>query len=382
MTETEQPEGTWWRSWQMGEELHHMGKCDAEEKEGIEEWSRIDKEAHDIPRHSPEIEANNHTSTSSSSKGPTVLSFSHITVTTRAKPRLVLLDDISGSIDGGFWAILGASGGGKTTLLSTLSLRLDPAYMEITGQFRLNGRIYSRQVLKAMSAYVMQDDLLHGELTVQETLSYAAQLRMSFPPSSGLLGLEGKEQIRQGRIEEVIHLMELKHCRHIVIGNDRKKGISGGERKRVSIAIELLNHPKLLFLDEPTSGLDGQTAYSICQVLKNLSSLTPIPECTVVCTIHQPQPKIFQLFDNLILMRKGKIVYQGLLSSLSTFLDDCLGLPCPHDLPLADHVLEVIAPNIEYERVNEIVKIPVPVNLSRGSDQPFYEQDEGKSFNV
>ncbi|RYG93399.1 ATP-binding cassette domain-containing protein, partial [archaeon] len=103
-------------------------------------------------------------------QSPTVLSFTNITVKTRNKPKKVLLDNVSGSITGGFWAIMGASGGGKTTLLSTLSLRLDTNYMEIQGEFRLNGREYSRHVLKAMSAYVMQDDLLHAELTVQETL--------------------------------------------------------------------------------------------------------------------------------------------------------------------------------------------------------------------
>ncbi len=342
---------------------------------------------------------NNGESDSEKATSPTVLTFNHITVTTRAKPHRVLLNDISGSITGGYWAILGASGGGKTTLLSTLSLRLDPAYMDIQGEFRLNGRIYSRQVLKAMSAYVMQDDLLHAELTVEETLSYAAQLRLFLSPT---LTLVEKEQKRIQRINEVITLMELSHCRKTLIGNDRRKGISGGERKRVSIAIELLNHPKLLFLDEPTSGLDGQTAFAICMVLKNLASpmldtkvgpnttagpsASPftgspstigytLPECTVVCTIHQPQPKIFSLFDSVILMRKGMIVYRGSMNSLSIFLDECLGSPCPSDLPLADHVLEVIAPNSENELIENQEKIPVPVNLSLGSDKPFYDSD-------
>ncbi|RYH22358.1 ATP-binding cassette domain-containing protein, partial [archaeon] len=161
------------------------------------------------------------------------------------------------------------------------------------GEFRLNGREYSRHVLKAMSAYVMQDDLLHAELTVQETLWYSAALRMPYhtPPTK-----------REERISELLTLLGILHCRDVIIGDSRHKGISGGERKRVSVAIELLNRPKLLFLDEPTTGLDSNTAYSLTKILKQLAD---IGECTVVCTIHQPMPKIFQLFDNLILMKKG-----------------------------------------------------------------------------
>jgi ATP-binding cassette subfamily G (WHITE) protein 2 len=173
---------------------------------------------------------------------PTVLTFTNISVATKTKPVKILLNDISGSITGGFWAIMGASGGGKTTLLSTLSLRLDTNYMDITGEIRLNGREYSRQMLKTMSAYVMQDDLLHAELTVWETLSYAAQLRM---------GSSTTREQRTQRIEELLGLMGISHIKEVIIGNSRRKGVSGGERKRVSVSVELLNRPQLVFLDEP-----------------------------------------------------------------------------------------------------------------------------------
>jgi ATP-binding cassette subfamily G (WHITE) protein 2 len=157
---------------------------------------------------------------------------------------------------------MGASGGGKTTLLSALSLRLDTKKMNITGDFRLNGREYSKSVLKAMSAYVMQDDLLHAELTVAETVSYAAKLRLA--------GKCTKAE-RIARENHVIELMGVGHVRDVIIGDTRRKGISGGERKRVCVAIELLTQPKLLFLDEPTSGLDSTTAFDVCSALKNLS---------------------------------------------------------------------------------------------------------------
>ena len=149
---------------------------------------------------------------------------------------------------GGFWAIMGPSGSGKTTLLSTLSLRLDPSKMDISGEFRLNGRKYSKSALKAMSAYVMQDDLLHAELTVEETVLYQAKLR--------LLHSETKveEQEVLDRVEDVLVLMGIGHVRHVAIGDSVRKGVSGGERKRVCVAIELLSRPKLMFLDEVSIG--------------------------------------------------------------------------------------------------------------------------------
>jgi ABC-type multidrug transport system ATPase subunit len=248
--------------------------------------------------------------------------------------------------------------------LSTLALRLDPNYMDISGDIRLNGREYSKRTLKAMSAYVMQDDLLHAELTVWETINYAAQLRMT----------EGvSKELRLERQEFVLKLMGIAHCKDTIVGDTRKKGISGGERKRLCVAIELLNHPKLLFLDEPTSGLDSSTALSVCEALKNLSDSG---ECTVVCTIHQPQPKIFNLFDNLILMKKGSIVYQGAAQKSVNFLIQ-LGLPLPPNESLADYLLDVITPGKDDEIVDAHSKLSPPVDLSMGYDKQLFEEGGG-----
>jgi ATP-binding cassette subfamily G (WHITE) protein 2 len=175
---------------------------------------------------------------------------------------------------------MGASGGGKTTLLSAISLRLDQAKMEVTGTVHLNGNIYDTSILKAMSAYVLQDDLLHAELTVTETIAYHAELRLA-----GKMSPESRKQ----RQIDVIELMGISHIQDVIIGDTRRKGISGGERKRVCVAIELLTAPKLLFLDEPTSGLDSTTALTVCKALKDL---TTEGICTVICTIHQPQRKV------------------------------------------------------------------------------------------
>eukprot|EP00981_Chlorochromonas_danica_P010442 scaffold3227_cov188-Ochromonas_danica.AAC.28 len=220
-----------------------------------------------------------------------------------------------------------------------------------------------------MSAYVMQDDLLHAELTVYETLSYSAELRMSSKLTA---------QERETRIEELLDLMGIAHCRDVIIGDTRRKGISGGERKRVSVAIELLNRPKLIFLDEPTSGLDSTTAFSVTKTLKHLSE---IGECTVVCTIHQPMPKIFRLFDNLILMKQGKIAYQGHAMKTVNFLE-VIGKPCPPNINLADWLLDVISPGSEESaKVDAQMAVQhVPVDLSLGSEKAFYTHDEGKSW--
>jgi ATP-binding cassette subfamily G (WHITE) protein 2 len=260
---------------------------------------------------------------------PAVLTWKDIVVSTKTNPTKVLLNHISGTITGGFWAILGPSGGGKTTLLSTLSLRLDRNKMDVQGDIRLNGREYTLDALKAMSAYVMQDDLLFPELTVAETISYASKLRLS--------SISSEEQ--SFREDEVIELMGIAHCKATIIGDARNKGISGGERKRVCVAIELLTRPRLVFLDEPTSGLDSTTSLSVTSSLKRLSD---DGICTVVCTIHQPQKRIFELFDNLILMKKGSIVYQGSCQKCVVFLSS-VGYACPDGTNPADFILDLIS---------------------------------------
>ena len=141
---------------------------------------------------------------------------------------------------------MGSSGSGKTTLLSTLAQRVDTRKMKVAGTITMNGKPYSKHELKSMSGYVMQDDLMYAHFTVLQTLNYAAELRM---PSTTTI-LERKQ-----RVEGILFLLGIDHCRNVIVGDTRTKGISGGERKRLAIGIELLTRPQLLFLDEPTSGL-------------------------------------------------------------------------------------------------------------------------------
>jgi len=270
-----------------------------------------------------------------------------------------LLNNISGSITGGFWAIMGASGGGKTTLLSTLSLRLNVPGMHISGSITLNGRPYNKETLKTVSAYVMQDDLLHPDLTVEQTLVCTSRLRLP--------KISTKSDIKE-RVDTVISLMGIGHCRHVVVGDTRRKGISGGERKRLCIAMELLSQPSLLFLDEPTSGLDSSTALSVCSFLKDIADKAI---CTVVCTIHQPQTKIFNLFDNLILMKNGGIVYQG-GSRKSLLFFEAAGFPCPSDVNPADHLLDILTTQLENEGQVRVPDNQVVIDIQQGSEKPEF----------
>lgn len=263
-----------------------------------------------------------------------VLSWDNLVVASKTK---TLLKSVKGQFAGGCWAIMGSSGSGKTTLLSTLALRLNSASMSVTGDMRINGRPYTKHILKKMSGYVMQDDLLDGNFTVYETLQYSARLRMSATTSA---------QERTRRIRDVLRLLDIGHVKHIFVGDTRRKGISGGERKRLCIAMELLADPKLLFLDEPTSGLDAFTAMSVIARLKKLSRCNG---CTVVSTIHQPSSQCFSLFDSLLLMSRGRIMYQGSAAKVLSYFDT-LGFPCPPHTNPSDHVILVLASDPAHER--------------------------------
>lgn len=171
----------------------------------------------------------------------------------------VLLDHLNGQIISGFTAIMGPSGSGKSTLLNTLACRMGQS-ASISGRILLNGREYKIADLKKMSGYVMQDDLLNAHLTVEETLKYTTRLKLE--PSL-------TEEEVCSRVDEIIKQMGLDHVRNTVIGSPEKRGISGGERKRVCVGMELLTHPQLLFLDEPTSG----TLLLACRLFVSINKL-------------------------------------------------------------------------------------------------------------
>ncbi|XP_010534742.1 PREDICTED: ABC transporter G family member 13 isoform X2 [Tarenaya hassleriana] len=223
-------------------------------------------------------------------------------------------------------AIMGPSGSGKSTLLDALAGRL-AGNVVMSGKVLVNGK-KARLDFGAAAAYVTQEDVLLGTLTVRETLAYSAHLRL---PST----LTNREIY--GVVEAKITEMGLEDCSDHVIGNWHLRGISGGERKRLSIALEILTEPSLLFLDEPTSGLDSASAFFVVQILRNIAGNGR----TVISSIHQPSSEVFAAFDDLLLLSRGETVYFGEAKSASKFFGEA-GFPCPSRRNPSDHFLRCV----------------------------------------
>lgn len=217
---------------------------------------------------------------------------------------------------------MGPSGSGKTSLLNILANRVDKSGGEIT----LNGSPMSKR-FKSISAYVQQDDILNGNLTVYEALLFTALLRVS-----------GTLTEKRKRVNDVLEELGLVHCKNTKIGIPGiSKGISGGERKRVSIGVELLTSPSVLFLDEPTSGLDAKTALSLMDTILRLAKQNR----TIVCTIHQPRSDIYKKFDKLLLLAEGKVAYFGEANGTVKHFEQ-QGIPMPKNYNPADFFIDVV----------------------------------------
>ncbi|XP_050379864.1 ABC transporter G family member 1-like [Argentina anserina] len=231
-------------------------------------------------------------------------------------------------------AIMGPSGCGKSTLLDALAGRLSSNTRQ-TGDILING---CKQALAyGTSTYVTQDDTLMTTLTVKEAVYYSAQLQL--PDSMSLL-------MKKERAHMIIREMGLQNVINTRIGGWGAKGLSGGERRRVSICIELLTQPKLLFLDEPTSGLDSAASYYVMRRIADLCHKPP--QRTIVASIHQPSSEVFQLFDDLCLLSGGETVYFGPASAANQFFS-ARGFPCPSLLYPSDHFLKTINKDFELE---------------------------------
>lgn len=250
----------------------------------------------------------------------------------------VLLDSVNCSFQpNDVNVIMGPSGSGKTTLLSYLASRL-PKTSKFTpaGTIELNGvQAISPNELARISAFVTQHDhSLIPRLTVRETLYYQARLR---------LPIEEHDRI-PAIINRLIRQLALVDCADTLVGSEVIKGISGGEKRRVSIAIQLLSRPRVLFLDEPTSGLDSSTSEVILSLLHSLATEN---NTTVILTIHQPSEKMFDSFDRVLLLaRGGKVIFDGTPCKIRKYFAD-LNYPVPANVNMADHVLDVITANCD-----------------------------------
>lgn len=257
-----------------------------------------------------------------------------------------LLTSVSASLQPGtLTAILGGSGSGKTTLLNTVSSRMSSSRLSQTGSILFDNQPSIHQV---RSAYVTQADILLPTLTARETLQYSADLRLP-PPCTA--------EDRARLVDEIIMELGLKEAAGTRVGTSLHRGLSGGEKRRVSLGVQMLANPSVLFLDEPTTGLDASSAFHLVRTLKNLAAKGR----TVVVTIHQPRSEIWGLFDNLILLSRGSPVYSGAMSECLPWFET-LGLPMPPFVNPAEFVVDLAAvdsrsPELEAESMARVERL-------------------------
>ncbi|KAJ3411409.1 hypothetical protein HDV05_002289 [Chytridiales sp. JEL 0842] len=254
----------------------------------------------------------------------------------KPKVHLKLLEGVSGSAKPGeILAIMGPSGSGKSTLLDILAQRKGEPD-SLSGQILLNGEALPARTNMSGSnsyslgiGYVTQDDIFIETLTVRETMMIAAELKLS-----ETIKRPAKEAIVEGILAE----LGLAHTKNTKVGGPLVPGISGGEKRRLSIAIELISSPSILMLDEPTSGLSSSDAFAVIKTVRELARKGR----TVVLTIHQPRSEIFNLFDQVLLLTKGKVAYYGAVDNIANFFST-QGFDCPFGFNLADFMLDIVS---------------------------------------
>ncbi|PIA49156.1 hypothetical protein AQUCO_01300190v1 [Aquilegia coerulea] len=237
---------------------------------------------------------------------------------TLTSPTYILRDISFTALPSQILAIVGPSGAGKSTLLDILAARISPTY----GSLLLNSSPLNPSSFRKLSAYVPQHDASLPLLTVLETFTFAARLLI---PSTSQIPLI---------VSSVLADLQLSH-----LANTRlAKGLSGGERRRISIGLSLLHDPSILLLDEPTSGLDSASAFNVMQTLQSIAMSRGR---TIILSIHQPSFKILSTIDSILLLSKGSIVHHGALSSLQSFLLSS-GFTVPPQLNVLEYAMEIL----------------------------------------
>lgn len=267
------------------------------------------------------------------------LTFQNVGFALPGKQNKWLVKDVTGYVKAGqMLAIIGASGAGKTTMLDSLALRMSSP---VAGKVCINGREISESVFHSSCVYVMQDNYLWPALTVRENMLYAAKLYV--PDSS-----EGIEK----KVDQLLSAVGLSSCADTQVGNVLIRGVSGGQKKRLSLAIELLKSPAILFLDEPTSGLDSAAAAAIMKLLTNIAVKY---SKAIVCSIHQPESRIFLAFDQMMLLSQGRVAYFGPAKDACAYFAKCFDLHCPSNMNPADYLLEIT--NADFRKEEDVMRL-------------------------
>ncbi|CAN4124925.1 unnamed protein product [Withania somnifera] len=241
-----------------------------------------------------------------------------------------LLKNVTGEAKPGrLLAIMGPSGSGKTTLLDVLAGQIKASSkLHLSGVLDINGVPFSNKIYKF--AYVRQEDLFFSQLTVRETLSLAAELQLQDVSS-----IEERDEY----VNNLLFKIGLVSCADSRIGDAKVRGISGGEKKRLSLACELIASPSVVFADEPTTGLDAFQAERVMETLRQLAQ----DGHTVICSIHQPRSSVYSKFDDIVLLAEGSLIYAGpardeVLAYFSKF-----GYICPDHVNPAEFLADLIS---------------------------------------
>ena len=253
----------------------------------------------------------------------------------------IILNNLNGYFSHGkLTGIIGPSGAGKTSLIELLSGQSKTGI--VTGNLFLNGNPSDINIMKKISGFVFQDDIILKTMTVKEALYMSALLRLPETISN---------EEKENKVNEMISLLHLENCKDTIVGDSLSKGISGGERKRLSVGMEMITNPSIIFLDEPTSGLDTYSAYSLMNNLKYLTNTGR----TVISTIHQPSSDILRLFDDIIILNKGKIIYLGEVNNLVNYFSS-IGYKCPEYTNPSDYIFMNILNPITFNFENKNLK--------------------------
>ncbi|KAG2379387.1 hypothetical protein C9374_007526 [Naegleria lovaniensis] len=284
----------------------------------------------------------------------------------------MILSDISCTFpQGQMTCIIGSSGSGKSSLLDLISRRVNNS-KECFGEVEFKGRPMTKKLFQKEGGYVFQDDVLLATDTIHETLLEASLLKSKLSKNQSLIQLL-KE--RSDRTFEIENQMGLYSCRKVKIGNGEKKGASGGQKRRVSIAIQLINNPDLLLLDEYSSGLDSFTAF---QIGKTLSAMARDQKKTILATLHQPSSSLFALFDNVMLLSKGRLIYFGPISEIKSYFSK-IGYSVPQDTNLADWLINTVSnPFLQQQPIEKSLFVDLKPELQK-PQQPLALLEQSES---
>jgi ABC-type multidrug transport system ATPase subunit/ABC-type multidrug transport system permease subunit len=246
---------------------------------------------------------------------------------------------------------MGPSGSGKSTLLSVLAHRPFAAKFSVEGQTLIDRAEASNTTFRRASCFVEQEDSLIGSLTARETLDFAAKL--------GLPNTVTKAE-RERRVDGLLTSLGLLRSADTIIGTAIRKGLSGGEKRRVSVASQLITCPKILFLDEPTSGLDSVASFEVISYLREVAKKSGVritssefapaamlkcKQIIVIASIHQPSTTTFNLFDKVFLLSQGKLCYGGPVAIIGQYLES-IGHPMPLHMNPAEYMLDLV--NVDF----------------------------------